>query len=188
MPAKEEAELVVGGNRIGTGGNFMEPTVFVNPKPDAEIYKSEVSGPVAVIKTFDTEAKVIQAANDTEYGLMARVYTWHITRALRVSARIESGVVGVNCVSMVGSILYELWLGIRANSGRVVNEHSSSERRRRELERVWRIREFMPISFRFYRNNNVHLTMAIGFADIYRAIDDFDQVSPSTVYPCSALV
>ncbi|KAK1252184.1 hypothetical protein MKX08_003371 [Trichoderma sp. CBMAI-0020] len=99
--AKEEAELVVGGNQIGTEGNFMEPTVFVNPKPDAEIYKSEVFGPVAVIKTFETEAEVIQAANDTEYGLMAGVFTRDITRALRVSARIDSGVVGVNCVSMM---------------------------------------------------------------------------------------
>lgn len=99
--AREEAELVVGGNQIGTEGSFMEPTVFVNPKPDAEIYKSEVFGPVAVIKTFDTEAEVIEAANDTEYGLMAGVFTRDITRALRVSARIDSGVVGVNCVSMV---------------------------------------------------------------------------------------
>lgn len=93
--AKEEAELVVGGNQMGTKGNFMEPTVLVNPRPDAEIYKSEVFGPVAVIKTFETKAEVIQAANDTEYGLMAGVFTKDITRALRVSARIDSGVVGV---------------------------------------------------------------------------------------------
>lgn len=98
---KEEAELIAGGNRIGTEGCFLEPTVFLNPKPNAEIYKSEVFGPVVVVKTFDTEEEVIEAANDTEYGLMAGVFTRDINRALRVSARIDSGVVGVNCVSMV---------------------------------------------------------------------------------------
>lgn len=98
---KEEAELVVGGNRIGTKGCFIEPTVFLNPKLDAEIYRNEVFGPVVVVKTFDTEEEVIEAANDTEYGLMAGVFTKDINRALRVSARIDSGVVGVNCVSMV---------------------------------------------------------------------------------------
>jgi aldehyde dehydrogenase (NAD+)/retinal dehydrogenase len=103
---RKEAELVVGGNRIGTEGCFIEPTVFLNPKPDAEIYRSEVFGPVVVVKTFDTEAEVIQAANDTEYGLMAGVFTRDINRALRVSARIDSGVVGVNCVSMVRVYLH----------------------------------------------------------------------------------
>lgn len=98
---KEEAELVVGGGRISDKGCFIEPTVFTNPKDDAEIYKNEVFGPVAVVKTFDTEEEVVKAANDTEYGLMAGVFTKDITRALRVSEQIESGVVGINCVSMV---------------------------------------------------------------------------------------
>lgn len=99
--AKNECELAVGGNRIGDQGCFLEPTVFLNPKPDAEIYKNEVFGPVSVIKTFDTEAEVIELANDTEYGLMAGVFTRDINRAMRVSSKIESGVVGVNCVSVV---------------------------------------------------------------------------------------
>ncbi|KAI3113374.1 hypothetical protein CBS147333_2812 [Penicillium roqueforti] len=99
--AKNECELAVGGNRIGDQGCFLEPTVFLNPKPDAEIYKNEVFGPVSVIKTFDTEAEVIELANDTEYGLMAGVFTRDINRAMRVSSKIESGVVGVNCVSVM---------------------------------------------------------------------------------------
>ncbi|KAL7931897.1 aldehyde dehydrogenase [Trichoderma chlorosporum] len=98
---KKEAELVFGGNRIGTEGCFIEPAVFLNPKPDAEIYKKELFGPVVVIKTFDTEEEVIRAANDTEYGLMAGVFTRDINRALSVSARIDSGVVGVNYVSIM---------------------------------------------------------------------------------------
>ncbi|KND87156.1 Retinal dehydrogenase 1 [Tolypocladium ophioglossoides CBS 100239] len=98
---KEEAELVIGGPRMDNKGCFIEPTVFLNPKPEAEIYRNEVFGPVVVVKTFDTEDEVVAAANDTEYGLMAGVFTRDLKRALRVSGRIESGVVGINCVSMM---------------------------------------------------------------------------------------
>ncbi|CEJ94346.1 Putative Aldehyde dehydrogenase mitochondrial [[Torrubiella] hemipterigena] len=98
--ARNDAELVVGGARLGTTGCYMEPTVFLNPKNDSEIYKNEVFGPVSIIKTFDTEDEVIDMANDTEYGLTSGVFTRDIARALRVSAAIESGVVGINCVSV----------------------------------------------------------------------------------------
>jgi aldehyde dehydrogenase (NAD+)/retinal dehydrogenase len=97
---KREAELVIGGRQYGDTGCFMEPTVFLNPKDDAEIYKHEVFGPVSVIKTFKTEEEVLKLANDTEFGLMSGVFTRDITRALRVSSALESGVVGVNCVSL----------------------------------------------------------------------------------------
>ncbi|KAL3444174.1 Aldehyde/histidinol dehydrogenase [Aspergillus insuetus] len=98
---KNEAELVVGGVRHTEQGYFVEPTVFLNPEKDAEIYKNEVFGPVAVIKTFETEEEVLSMANDTEFGLMSGVFTRDINRALRVSARVESGVVGINCVSIM---------------------------------------------------------------------------------------
>lgn len=96
---REEAELVVGGVQHGETGCYMEPTVFLNPKADAEIYKNEIFGPVSIIKTFETEDEVLQLANDTEYGLMSGVFTRDISRALRVSAKLESGVVGINCIS-----------------------------------------------------------------------------------------
>ncbi|KAL2858424.1 aldehyde dehydrogenase domain-containing protein [Aspergillus pseudoustus] len=98
---KNEAELVVGGVRHTEQGYFIEPTVFLNPNKDAEIYKNEVFGPVAIVKTFDTEEEVLRLANDTEFGLMSGVFTKDINRALRVSSRIESGVVGINCVSIM---------------------------------------------------------------------------------------
>jgi acyl-CoA reductase-like NAD-dependent aldehyde dehydrogenase len=94
-----EAELVVGGVQHGESGCYIEPTVFLNPKADAEIYKSEIFGPVSIVKTFETEEEVLALANDTEYGLMSGVFTRDITRALRVSAALESGVVGINCIS-----------------------------------------------------------------------------------------
>ncbi|KAI0136176.1 aldehyde dehydrogenase domain-containing protein [Xylariales sp. AK1849] len=98
---KEEAELVVGGEQYGTEGCFMKPTVFVNPKPDAQILREEVFGPVAVVLTFKTEEDVIKLANDTEFGLMAGVFTRDISRALRVSSKVDSGVVGINCISVM---------------------------------------------------------------------------------------
>jgi acyl-CoA reductase-like NAD-dependent aldehyde dehydrogenase len=99
---KGEAELVVGGVRYGDQGCFMEPTVFLNPKPDAQIYKEEIFGPVSIVNTFEDEKEVIRLANDTEFGLMAGVFTKDITRAMRVSAKVDAGVVGINCVSYVG--------------------------------------------------------------------------------------
>ncbi|KAK4943964.1 hypothetical protein LTR10_016484 [Elasticomyces elasticus] len=97
--AKNDAELVAGGNRKGDKGNFVEPTVFLNPKAGSEIIEKEVFGPVSIVKTFDTEEEVIKQANDTEYGLMAGVFTRDVTRAMRVSAKLDAGVVGVNCIS-----------------------------------------------------------------------------------------
>lgn len=65
---KEEAELVVGGVQYGETGCYIEPTVFLNPKAGAEIYKREIFGPVSVVRTFGTEEEVLEMANDTEYG------------------------------------------------------------------------------------------------------------------------
>ena len=98
---KGEAELVVGGVQYGETGCYMEPTVFLNPKADAEIYRNEIFGPVSIVKTFETEEEVLALANDTEYGLMSGVFTRDISRALRVSAALESGVVGINCISVM---------------------------------------------------------------------------------------
>ncbi|KAF2103325.1 aldehyde dehydrogenase [Rhizodiscina lignyota] len=99
--AHSEAELVLGGAQHGTEGCFIPPTVFINPKPGAKIITDEVFGPVSVVQSFKYEEEVIGFANDTEYGLMAGVFTKDVSRALRVSAKIQSGVVGVNCVSQM---------------------------------------------------------------------------------------
>lgn len=97
---KSEAELLVGGAQLGDTGCYMQPTVFLNPKIDASIYRNEVFGPVSIIKTFDTEEEVINLANDTEFGLVAGVFTKDVTRAMRMSSALEAGVVGINCVSL----------------------------------------------------------------------------------------
>jgi aldehyde dehydrogenase (NAD+) len=93
---KGEAELITGGGRHGTTGLYVEPTIFLNPKEDAKIYREEIFGPVATIKTFKTEEDAIRMANDTVFGLSACIFTASISRALRVAKLIESGAVNVN--------------------------------------------------------------------------------------------
>jgi succinate-semialdehyde dehydrogenase / glutarate-semialdehyde dehydrogenase len=79
-----------------SGGYFFAPTVLSEVPPDARILREEVFGPVAPVSTFSTEEQAIEAANATEYGLVAYIYTRDLARTLRVSEAIEAGMVGVN--------------------------------------------------------------------------------------------
>lgn len=90
------ATVAIGGVAPGGPGNFYPATVLTDVPADARILKEEVFGPVAPIAGFDTEEEGIAAANDTEYGLAAYIYTKSLDRALRVAEGIESGMVGVN--------------------------------------------------------------------------------------------
>ncbi len=67
-----------------------------NVSADARILKEEIFGPVAPIITFKSEDEAINLANNTEYGLVAYVYTKDLNRGLRVSERIETGMLGLN--------------------------------------------------------------------------------------------
>ncbi|SMR44262.1 unnamed protein product [Zymoseptoria tritici ST99CH_3D1] len=94
---KSEATLLPGGGEVIDGsGCYIRPAIFTNPSSAASILKSEIFGPVVVISTFEEEDVVIKAANDSELGLGAFVWTRDIGRALRVSSQIEAGCVGVN--------------------------------------------------------------------------------------------
>jgi succinate-semialdehyde dehydrogenase/glutarate-semialdehyde dehydrogenase len=90
------ASIVVGGNRPERAGFFYEPTVLVNVAPDSPILGDEIFGPVAPIVTFESEDEAVERANDTPYGLVSYVYTGDLARGLRVGARLESGMVGLN--------------------------------------------------------------------------------------------
>jgi acyl-CoA reductase-like NAD-dependent aldehyde dehydrogenase len=68
---------------------------------DASITRDEIFGPVVVINRFKTEEEVVALSNDSRYGLMAGVFTQDISRALRLSEFLDSGVVGINCVSTI---------------------------------------------------------------------------------------
>ncbi|KAF2790267.1 putative aldehyde dehydrogenase [Melanomma pulvis-pyrius CBS 109.77] len=99
---KREAELITGGKRHGTTGFYVEPTIFLNPAEDAKIYREEIFGPVATIKTFKTEEEAIRMANDTIFGLSACIFTASTSRALRVAKQIESGMVNINSSQSFG--------------------------------------------------------------------------------------
>jgi succinate-semialdehyde dehydrogenase/glutarate-semialdehyde dehydrogenase len=90
------ARATTGGEPLGGTGYFYPPTVLTGVSPDAEILDHEIFGPVAPIVVFDDEADAIALANDTEYGLVAYVYTTDLSRGLRVSERIEAGMIGLN--------------------------------------------------------------------------------------------
>lgn len=90
------AVAVLGGRPAVGRGYFYPPTVLTETPSDARILTEEVFGPVAAIAGFDGEAQGLAAANATEYGLAAYIYTRDLDRALRVAQAIESGMVGVN--------------------------------------------------------------------------------------------
>jgi succinate-semialdehyde dehydrogenase / glutarate-semialdehyde dehydrogenase len=90
------AKAVVGGHARDGAGYFYEPTVLTDVPDNAELLREEIFGPVAPVKGFDDEDEAIAAANDTEYGLVAYVFTSNLKRALRVVERLETGMVGLN--------------------------------------------------------------------------------------------
>jgi succinate-semialdehyde dehydrogenase/glutarate-semialdehyde dehydrogenase len=90
------AEVVLGGTKRDGAGYFYDPTVLSGVPDDARLLKEEIFGPVAPVATFDDEDAAIAAANDTEFGLVAYVYTSDIKRAFRVCERLDTGMVGLN--------------------------------------------------------------------------------------------
>jgi succinate-semialdehyde dehydrogenase/glutarate-semialdehyde dehydrogenase len=80
----------------GKGGHFYAPTVLSGVPSGARVLREEIFGPVAPVATFSTEEQAVSAANSTEYGLVAYLYTRDLARAFRVSEAIEAGMVGVN--------------------------------------------------------------------------------------------
>ena len=90
------AQVVLGGTERDGAGYFFEPTVIAGVPVEARLLKEEIFGPVAPVASFDDEEAAVAAANDTEYGLVAYVYTSDIKRAFRVVEGLETGMVGLN--------------------------------------------------------------------------------------------
>jgi succinate-semialdehyde dehydrogenase/glutarate-semialdehyde dehydrogenase len=90
------AKALVGGSEVDGRGYFYEPTVLSDVPPDAKLLKEEIFGPVAPVASFESEEDAVAAANNTEYGLVAYVYTRDIKRALRVCEGLQTGMVGLN--------------------------------------------------------------------------------------------
>ncbi len=90
------AEVLLGGTKRDGAGYFYDPTVLTGVSGDARLLREEIFGPVAPVVGFDDEDAAIAAANDTEFGLVAYVYTSDIKRAFRVCERLQTGMVGLN--------------------------------------------------------------------------------------------
>jgi succinate-semialdehyde dehydrogenase/glutarate-semialdehyde dehydrogenase len=90
------ATVVVGGDAPDGAGYFFNPTVLGDVSPDARLLREEIFGPVAPVASFQSEDDAIAAANNTEYGLVAYVYTSDLRRALRVIEKLETGMIGLN--------------------------------------------------------------------------------------------
>ncbi|HLG85860.1 MAG TPA: aldehyde dehydrogenase [Alphaproteobacteria bacterium] len=94
----EGARLVAGGSTIDGLGNgyFVKPTVFADVTNDMQIARDEIFGPVVGVLRFKTEDEVLAMANQTDYGLVAGVWTQNVGRAHRVAAQLQAGMVWVN--------------------------------------------------------------------------------------------
>jgi succinate-semialdehyde dehydrogenase/glutarate-semialdehyde dehydrogenase len=90
------AKVECGGAVPNGKGFYYPPTVLSNVSEDAECVRDEIFGPVAAIQTFTDQEDVIARANDTEYGLVAYVFSEDFKRALQVCERLEYGMVGLN--------------------------------------------------------------------------------------------
>jgi succinate-semialdehyde dehydrogenase/glutarate-semialdehyde dehydrogenase len=90
------ARAVVGGHARDGAGYFFDPTVLTDVPEEARLLREEIFGPVAPVKGFDGEDEAVAAANDTEFGLVAYVYTSNVKRAIRVAERLQTGMVGLN--------------------------------------------------------------------------------------------
>jgi succinate-semialdehyde dehydrogenase / glutarate-semialdehyde dehydrogenase len=90
------AKVLTGGEDVGDRGYFYAPTVLASVPPEAKMLRTEIFGPVAPIATFATDDDAVRAANDSEYGLVAYVFTRDLDRALSVAEALEVGMLGLN--------------------------------------------------------------------------------------------
>ncbi|KAH8697875.1 putative aldehyde dehydrogenase [Talaromyces proteolyticus] len=93
---KAGAKVVTGGERHGSQGYYIKPTIFADVTNDMKIVQEEIFGPVCTVQKFKTEEEAIKLSNTSSYGLASAVHTTNLNTALRVSAALRAGTVWVN--------------------------------------------------------------------------------------------
>src|SRR5271165_4931577 len=103
---KEGARALAGGQAREGAGYFVEPTVFVNTKPDMKIHKEEIFGPVVTVMPFaEVNETLIREANDSIYGLAAGIWTRDLSKAHALAAQLQAGSVWINCYNIFDAAL-----------------------------------------------------------------------------------
>ena len=102
LAKQEGGTIVTGGNQVRIKGRcangfFVEPTIITGLSMRCRTNQEEIFGPVITVMPFDTEDEAVALANATQYGLSATLWTENLKRAHRVSARLKSGIIWVNC-------------------------------------------------------------------------------------------
>jgi len=95
---KEGAEILTGGEQIGSKGYFYKPTILKNVSTNMRVAQEEVFGPAAAVMVAEDEMEAVRLANDSQYGLGASIWTQDLDKAENLSRKIRSGIVTVNNV------------------------------------------------------------------------------------------
>jgi phenylacetaldehyde dehydrogenase len=93
---KDGASAVVGGDRSGDRGYFVQPTILTDTTPDMSVVREEIFGPVVCAMPFDQPEDIVPVANDSNYGLAAGVFTKDISKAHRTAKLLRAGTVWIN--------------------------------------------------------------------------------------------
>jgi phenylacetaldehyde dehydrogenase len=102
---QDGGRLLTGGTRVGDRGFFVKPTVFSNLDPASACVREEIFGPVLVATPYNDVDAVVEAANDTEYGLAASVWSRDVSFVHRITRRLQAGTVWVNCHGLLDATM-----------------------------------------------------------------------------------